>query len=64
MSPELTQAVLLCRNLPTPAGIAMRIIALAQHARETGVIPDVQPVAPVERAEQTRVLPDTPVGSR
>lgn len=29
MSPELTQAVLLCRNLPTPAGIAMRIIALA-----------------------------------
>jgi len=30
MSPELTQAVLLCRNLPTPAGIAMRIIALAQ----------------------------------
>ena len=30
MSPELTQAVPLCRNLPSPTGVAMRIITLAQ----------------------------------
>ena len=31
MSPELTAALALCRNLPSPPGIALRIIELAQN---------------------------------
>jgi len=30
MPPELTAALALCRNLPSPPGIALRIIELAQ----------------------------------
>lgn len=54
MPPELTAALSLCRNLPSPPGIAMRIIALAQDP-ETDIASAAEVIA-LDAALSARML--------
>ena len=58
MPPELTAALALCRNLPSPPGIALRIIELAQDP-ETDITTAADVIA-IDMALSARMLQAPP----